>query len=1293
MSLWERNASRRFQQNNESTQGRASAPPTARPMLFNSQRRTSTNGHGMAQLQQQRPETVQNNASHQRNVSITMAEVYNDLQILHQQQMEATRELENAKLFKQRKENALEILEQQLQDLKFSNGVCRSNVIRMRDLLASAQRLLAISQDKEKRARNNLQELEEIVRIAIDMKRSFAVDERHDDFLTEKITAASEIRRENATTWLDECQQLEAMFKDSERQFESIQAARQDKEQQGLECAQETLQVREEGLARENDIETSKQSRLQALHDIADLERQLAEEDETNRLAKESTDNVLASLEGAIVDTEELLRVKETDAHQANANLQENWEALVQVQRTEGHSTSPHPFVTNEPAVLDFARVAETVMAEAAAAAVEEAAKNERQVEVVILEKELLDCKSQLQEKVVKAAELNRTFDKQMEEETQRQQHWVPFLKAYESIKKEADHLRASMEEFREKRDEELQAALKRSLYAKEALKESQTAMDAAEHQLLFAKGVLETEELALADSKLDQEGMSLDELGTETVAIEESIHGLQAEKDRSETEDAPAVYKEELAGITLPETEIKVKSARYLKAYPALEDISFVYDPAKTFKRQKKECLFPIHVYCKKRLDSARKMARELMEASEREEAERAKVEQASKADRKRKEELRQKRTQGLESDNGDATERHKETVGSHENLEKILRHKEKLRVTKQSTTFITDADIISVAKPRDLYDSFSQADHDDDEDAQPLGHKKVHWDVLPSVDNERIAPSASLDFVSKPKSSNGGDKAAETEPSLEKNDAVAGRASRNDKHQTAKQLSAKLEKDSLGNHDATSTDKAEKDRKKSGTSSHQDILTQSGKDMAETDEFKAQLLSSNTDTARSNFDGRHEKHLSRPRDDVHMPKTNRNAKKHRSSSSSNVTSDVTKKLFNDSTDGEKKRSKSDQSSRPRSEQHSDQFAVVSKKRHSQSTDGQHRSGRKQREAKDDRNSKKEGSQAMAKVRASDSSKDNSKSLHNTTNGGIELTGKTKDTTKQRSQSSSGPRRNSNTQPDSKTKDRQRSSSADNAGKDTSRRGSSKEKYAGNSKDGKVIEKSKDGHASSRSKHPHDANSKSNDSGRMRHPSFDGRGYKDDFRHVSSKERDGSSGKNVRHSKDNVKGNKDASKTKLSSKGTTSSDSLSKKNKSTTEQTKSQSKNPSDRQEGKARSDKPSYLDKLNSKPSTLSSSVVLTKLPHESHATKKTLINAAKPESMTSTSATSATLPLRSALKKRHHDKIDDGRVQSTDKNSKERLNKAPRRSNVAPNVNGRRGGSWLDEEIQFGFNSRFK
>jgi hypothetical protein len=156
---------------------------------------------------------------------------------------------------------------------------------------------------------------------------------------------------------------------------------------------------------------------------------------------------------------------------------------------------------------------------------------------------------------------------------------------------------------------------------------------------------------------------------------------------------------------------------------YPALRRIEFVYDSSLTFEEHKKACLSSLITDCNKRIDSARKMAKDLFEAEELEKEERKKVELAAQADYKRKEETRQQRSQNQTDQPQPAVDEEKE----HKRMKKKMKFKEKLRMKFSKDDAVADPEaLLSEAKPRTLLSSYGEEAVDS---APSPSQKNVHW------------------------------------------------------------------------------------------------------------------------------------------------------------------------------------------------------------------------------------------------------------------------------------------------------------------------------------------------------------------------------------------------------------------------------------------------------------------------------------------------------------------------------------------------------------------------------------
>ena len=484
--------------------------------------------------------------------------------MLEQQKQESYRQLQNAKHKRQTKEKALASLESQLHELIYSNGQKRANLDRMRQLLNEGQRALGSAQADEKKSRRDFQELERVIRLNIETKRTMMAWERRSERTHDAMAIKTERYDQLSIKARDNVYSLECMRTNAMNELDALEAACRHEQLKSQQIHQETVAIRAESLACESEIEQYNRSSAAKHQELQELERLMAEEDAAHELAMAALDKELESRNSELSATRQAKQAKQVELDQVKSSVQETWKKFVEIQQAEGHATSPHPFTTNEATLLDLKSIAATVKAEALAAAEEEAAKDKIQAEVDELTKELLECKAQIDEKNKIAAELKQSCQKQLQKEAERQQSWNTFLKSFEIATKEADQCRQVLEQTRIKRDDELKDARDKAGTVKYSLKECQEATDAVERQLLSIESMLEGEQTELDALKLNHESASLAEVQSELLKVEQMIADLQAEKEHLEAGE-PLEIASEIAAISMSESKMKAKQADYI--------------------------------------------------------------------------------------------------------------------------------------------------------------------------------------------------------------------------------------------------------------------------------------------------------------------------------------------------------------------------------------------------------------------------------------------------------------------------------------------------------------------------------------------------------------------------------------------------------------------------------------------------------------------------------------------------------------------------------------------------------
>lgn len=513
------------------------------------------------------PSLITDLLTHSR-VSFSLVAVMKDLRILEEQQKEAEQKLQQARQTKQRRQTMLSTHEAQTQELKYRNGQQRAQLQRMYDLLGQGQRSLGFARDDANKARRDLEDLEQAVRVALETRRSnLAWDRRHErklDMIQDKSNYLQIIFKESQ----GRVHQLRVKLSGLKHKEEQLQEACQIEASKSQSIAQETANIRSESSLTENDIDSCSQARAELHRIMEEVKGQIAAADEQHQDTMSSLDSELETQRRLLEELTAQEQDKREHMTQSNAELQKCFGDLVQIQQAEGHPISKHPHTTSETVVLNMERVRESVKAEAKAAIDEATAKSQLQSEVAQLQQDITDHQIQEEESSKSAAEFVQTCQDRLNKEKERKQFWKEFVGSYTRTQKQVEVYRETIEGLRDRRDEELKGAREHVREVKDELRSAQRALGVVEGSLNKSKSDMETVQEAFTALQHTHNGATLADIKSKALLITEQLDSLREESKRLLAEKGSRASHEESKDTSEVELERKTTLLLNGKSY-----------------------------------------------------------------------------------------------------------------------------------------------------------------------------------------------------------------------------------------------------------------------------------------------------------------------------------------------------------------------------------------------------------------------------------------------------------------------------------------------------------------------------------------------------------------------------------------------------------------------------------------------------------------------------------------------------------------------------------------------------
>ena len=367
-------------------------------------------------------------------------QVMADLRILEAQQQESERQLQHAKVTKQRRLDYQTALEEKLDKCKYANGQISTELQRSQELLSDGHRQLNEARKASIKAGNDLREYDSKVNNAIRVKASIFAHQRTQggwlSKLQEKVVMIDDVlckaklQFQAAKTEFEQAEQFEHTLRSDIKNESDIQQR----------IVDQTSKLSSEITAYERKFETLSSLQAHLKKQIHILEKEEIVILDSQRAKLVATLNSLQAEQFKLRD-EFATEQDELKAQikKKNDDLHGLWHEMVALQKSEGHAPSPLPSESDSLPVLDIDRIRQTLQIEIDAVTSEQKAKDEIDESIQELSTQLSELQFRHKNNVTQIAELQASNTQAVQGEESRRASNTLFLERYDKIRMDVD--------------------------------------------------------------------------------------------------------------------------------------------------------------------------------------------------------------------------------------------------------------------------------------------------------------------------------------------------------------------------------------------------------------------------------------------------------------------------------------------------------------------------------------------------------------------------------------------------------------------------------------------------------------------------------------------------------------------------------------------------------------------------------------------------------------------------------------------------------------------------------------
>ncbi|GAX09664.1 hypothetical protein FisN_19Lh132 [Fistulifera solaris] len=656
----------------------------------------ASGGERQSMVQIQRPQPTAVHIQKEQMHSLTMKEVMNDLQILHEQQQEGQRQLDHARLVKQRRGEQYSACEEKLRKLNYQHGQDRAFQKDLSEKLSMAQRLVGSAKHKAAKANKDIDVFERMLHQAIEAKRRLLChhwgNRLHLVKLRETLTLLkNRIGEENAYFIT-----LSTEYEKIQIQDKNLRQARDEKILMTQRIAGQSVPLRAEQMKLRSEIDEQLQLSTDMKEQMVSMQQRIEEVVSQHKSAVDYEEKLTES------HKESLLQMDQ-QAHTEQSEIKKQVETIKVLEReiatlkevAQLESAGANGIYT------DFARIQESIQAEQQSLKDEEKSSSDVKEEMTAIRTELSKVRTDTERTQKSVAQKKRSLAEAKEREAFRQYEYKERIDNLDTKRSEVSALEKTYEEEKIAKQQQSVALHKERDDVGADIANSGLRLAELKQSLQKLTGDVTATEVQ-HQGNIDRLLADVDSLQNELKVEKKKNRSLRAKEaaksnELTDLEARLASFGDEGHQNNMASLEYKAAIAQLIDEHPILQGIRITDIPKLSdYETIAKQYLQPVVEHCDDRIKLAQKMSKALKASAKRKEEEFQRSKKAAEAEEERQRRRREKRKMRLESEQSNS---------------------KKPRTAEQESELQNKAEgkgLESAARPRELLSAFTRARFD---------------------------------------------------------------------------------------------------------------------------------------------------------------------------------------------------------------------------------------------------------------------------------------------------------------------------------------------------------------------------------------------------------------------------------------------------------------------------------------------------------------------------------------------------------------------------------------------------
>lgn len=365
-----------------------------------------------------------------------------DLQILHEQQQEGQRQLDQSRLIKQRRVEQYAACEEKLRKLNYQHGQDRAYQKDLHEKLSIVQRLVGSAKLKASKSNKDIDLFERMLHRAIETKRRLLSHHRGNRLHLVKLRETLNYLKSQIEQRHFDCQALQIEYEKVKSQDKSLRQSRDDKILMTQKLAGENAPLRAEHMKLQNEIDEQLKASTDTKAQMMSVKQRIEDTATSREAAVDSAEKLAESHKEIMSEMDQRIKAEQSQNKMQAESIKLLEREIATLKLTHVESTG-----INDGTQLDLSRIQESIEAEKQSLVDEQSASQTMKDDIVAIRTQLSKIKAEIARTQKSVAEKKEVLKEAKECEELRREEYKKYTDQLELKRNEISDLEKTYEE------------------------------------------------------------------------------------------------------------------------------------------------------------------------------------------------------------------------------------------------------------------------------------------------------------------------------------------------------------------------------------------------------------------------------------------------------------------------------------------------------------------------------------------------------------------------------------------------------------------------------------------------------------------------------------------------------------------------------------------------------------------------------------------------------------------------------------------------------------------------------